>query len=148
MFVGYNYEENRTLVPRNPIYPRALSASRKTLTFDNLNLKYFARECQDLVFFSGFLLSLSQTTLATTVASSNSPTLFFNAYTSMASITATLALPDGFPDVLREYTRELLRDQPADIYAWSAAYFGARAPAADLPVALELDLDGLRAQIE
>jgi Ca2+-binding EF-hand superfamily protein len=66
----------------------------------------------------------------------------------MASITATLALPDGFPDVLREYTRELLRDQPADIYAWSAAYFGARAPAADLPVALELDLDGLRAQIE
>eukprot|EP00946_MAST-07B_sp_MAST-7B-sp1_P004042 g4042.t1 len=68
----------------------------------------------------------------------------------MASMTTTLALPEGFPEILREYTRELLRDQPSDIYNWSAEYFAARAPARPEGAAgaLKLDLDALRNQIE
>lgn len=33
------------------------------------------------------------------------------------------ALPPNFADVLKEYTREVLREQPSDILAWSAQYF-------------------------
>ncbi|EPY22700.1 hypothetical protein STCU_08168 [Strigomonas culicis] len=32
-------------------------------------------------------------------------------------------LPSSFPDVLKEYAREVLRAQPTDILAWSADYF-------------------------
>lgn len=32
-------------------------------------------------------------------------------------------LPPNFADVLKEYAREVLRNQPADILEWSAAYF-------------------------
>ena len=32
-------------------------------------------------------------------------------------------LPPQFAAVLKEYTREVLREQPADVNAWSAAYF-------------------------
>jgi len=34
-----------------------------------------------------------------------------------------LPLPPQFGDVLKEYTRAVLRDQPPDIMAWSAEYF-------------------------
>lgn len=33
------------------------------------------------------------------------------------------ALPPNFAQVLKEYTREVLREQPSDILAWSAQYF-------------------------
>jgi hypothetical protein len=33
------------------------------------------------------------------------------------------ALPTNFTEILKQYTRELLRCQPGDIYAWSANYF-------------------------
>eukprot|EP00756_Hemistasia_phaeocysticola_P029463 Hpha_TRINITY_DN16234_c1_g2::TRINITY_DN16234_c1_g2_i2::g.13436::m.13436 len=36
-------------------------------------------------------------------------------------------LPPQFADTLKEYTREVLRSQPADIYQWSAHYFRDRA---------------------
>eukprot|EP01064_Diplonema_japonicum_P007261 TRINITY_DN14933_c1_g3_i1.p1 TRINITY_DN14933_c1_g3~~TRINITY_DN14933_c1_g3_i1.p1 ORF type:complete len:263 (+),score=56.79 TRINITY_DN14933_c1_g3_i1:64-852(+) len=36
-------------------------------------------------------------------------------------------LPPNFPETLREYTREVLRNQPTDIYDWSSAYFKEKA---------------------
>ncbi|CUG36939.1 Hypothetical protein, putative [Bodo saltans] len=33
------------------------------------------------------------------------------------------ALPPNFAQVLKEYTREVLREQPSDVLAWSAQYF-------------------------
>ena len=63
-------------------------------------------------------------------------------------MTETLSIPEGFPDLLKEYTRELLRGQPQDIYSWSAKYFAERAPPSQGESKLELDLDALRSQIE
>ncbi|EPY29809.1 hypothetical protein AGDE_09802 [Angomonas deanei] len=40
-------------------------------------------------------------------------------------------LPQNFPDVLKEYAREVLRAQPSDILSWSAEYFKALALEAD-----------------
>ena len=40
-----------------------------------------------------------------------------------ASFANKLTLPDGFPDLLRDFTREVLRDQPADVCAYGAEYF-------------------------
>ena len=37
------------------------------------------------------------------------------------------SLPPNFSDVLKEYAREVLRNQPEDILEWSAAYFKALA---------------------
>ena len=68
----------------------------------------------------------------------------------MASMATQLSVPDGFPDLLRDYTRELLRAQPENIYEWSAAYFGASS-GGDGSVGdptLQLDLVELRSRIE
>lgn len=32
-------------------------------------------------------------------------------------------IPQGFPALLKAFTREILRDQPADIYEFGATYF-------------------------
>jgi len=32
-------------------------------------------------------------------------------------------MPEGFPEVLRSYSKELLRDKPQDIYNFSYEYF-------------------------
>ena len=34
-------------------------------------------------------------------------------------------IPGAFPDLLHDFAREVLRDQPSDIYAYGAAYFKA-----------------------
>ena len=34
-------------------------------------------------------------------------------------------IPGTFPDLLHDFAREVLRDQPDDIYAYGAAYFKA-----------------------
>ena len=34
-------------------------------------------------------------------------------------------IPGSFPDLLHDFAREVLRDQPEDIYAYGAAYFKA-----------------------
>ncbi|KAK9854797.1 hypothetical protein WJX84_003957 [Apatococcus fuscideae] len=34
-----------------------------------------------------------------------------------------LTVPEGFPSILKSFTRETLRNQPADLYEFSAAYF-------------------------
>ena len=36
-------------------------------------------------------------------------------------------LPQSFSEILKEYTREVLRDQPSDLLQWSAEYFKAKA---------------------
>jgi len=68
--------------------------------------------------------------------------------TAMASITTQLSVPGGFPDVLRDYTRELLRAQPDNIYEWSAAYFGSSVGEEVGDPTLQLDLVALKARIE
>lgn len=40
-------------------------------------------------------------------------------------------LPPNFAQVLKDYTREVLREQPTDVTAWSASYFKKRALEAD-----------------
>jgi hypothetical protein len=32
-------------------------------------------------------------------------------------------VPEGFPEILHDFTREILRDQPDDIIAYAAEYF-------------------------
>ena len=44
-----------------------------------------------------------------------------------ASFSNSLTLPDGFPEVLRDFTREILRDQPNDLCTYGADYFAALA---------------------
>jgi hypothetical protein len=34
-------------------------------------------------------------------------------------------IPEEFPDILMAFTREILRDQPADIYEYGSLYFKA-----------------------
>jgi hypothetical protein len=34
-------------------------------------------------------------------------------------------IPGAFPDMLHDFAREVLRDQPEDIYEYGAAYFKA-----------------------
>ncbi len=36
-------------------------------------------------------------------------------------------MPEALPEVLKEWTKEAIRAQPADLIAWSAAYFAALA---------------------
>ena len=38
----------------------------------------------------------------------------------MANIVEQFTIPDGFADVLKSFTREVLRDQPDDINAYAA----------------------------
>ena len=38
---------------------------------------------------------------------------------------AKYPLPEDFPDLLHDFTREVLRDQPANIYEYGALYFKA-----------------------
>ena len=35
-------------------------------------------------------------------------------------------VPEDFPDLLHDFAREVLRDQPANIYEYGALYFKAR----------------------
>ena len=42
----------------------------------------------------------------------------------MANIVEQFTIPDGFADVLKSFTREVLRDQPDD-NAYAAEYFAA-----------------------
>jgi hypothetical protein len=32
-----------------------------------------------------------------------------------------IKVPVGFPELLKEYTKAIIREQPADVNAWSAA---------------------------
>jgi Ca2+-binding EF-hand superfamily protein len=68
----------------------------------------------------------------------------------MASMTTQLSIPDGFPDILRDFTRELLRAQPENIYEFAAEYFGANINSTGEggDPNLELDLPGLKIRIE
>ena len=36
-----------------------------------------------------------------------------------------MPIPGDFPDLLHDFAREILRDQPDDIYEYGAAYFAA-----------------------
>jgi hypothetical protein len=36
-----------------------------------------------------------------------------------------MPIPQEFPDLLHDFAREILKDQPEDIYAYGAAYFKA-----------------------
>ena len=38
---------------------------------------------------------------------------------------AKYPVPDEFPDILHDFAREVLRDQPDDIYEYGAQYFKA-----------------------
>jgi Ca2+-binding EF-hand superfamily protein len=69
---------------------------------------------------------------------------------TMASITTQLSVPDGFPDLLRDFTRELLRAQPENMYEFGAQYFGERSGGATSSnkEPLILDLPALKARIE
>ena len=50
---------------------------------------------------------------------------------SWASHPLTLAhCPHLLQEIMKEWTKEVLRAQPADIYAWSAKYFAEKAAAA------------------
>lgn len=40
-------------------------------------------------------------------------------------------IPGKFPDLLHDFAREVLRDQPEDIYAYGAAYFRAMEKVSD-----------------
>ena len=40
-----------------------------------------------------------------------------------AALSTQLAIPEGLPDILKELTREILRDQPENIHAYAANYF-------------------------
>ncbi len=40
-----------------------------------------------------------------------------------ARYTTSLDIPTDFPVVLKEFTREILREQPANIYEFGAKYF-------------------------
>ena len=56
-------------------------------------------------------------------AAANSDPVAFRERTRATKHQAKLPLPPQFGDVLKEYTRAVLRDQPSDILAWSAEYF-------------------------
>ncbi len=40
-----------------------------------------------------------------------------------AALSTQLAIPEGFPGIIKELTREILRDQPENINAYAANYF-------------------------
>jgi Ca2+-binding EF-hand superfamily protein len=46
-----------------------------------------------------------------------------------ASYGNKITIPDGFASVLGDFTREILRDQPSDVYTYGAEYFQALAAA-------------------
>ena len=70
----------------------------------------------------------------------------------MASMTGDFAIPAGFPEVLSDLAREILRSQPTDIHKFAAEYFAKAAASAGQSSAesappLRVDLDGLREEI-
>jgi hypothetical protein len=42
---------------------------------------------------------------------------------SSAYFTKRLKVPDEFPEILKSFTREILRNQPSNIYEFGANYF-------------------------
>ena len=50
-----------------------------------------------------------------------------NTKANMTNIVEQFSIPDGFADILKSFTREVLRDQPEDINAYAAEYFAALA---------------------
>lgn len=73
----------------------------------------------------------------------------------MANIVEQFTIPDGFADVLKSFTREVLRDQPDDINAYAAEYFAAiaaqQAPSGgngEGGEGLSVDMSSLRERIE
>ena len=69
----------------------------------------------------------------------------------MTNIVEQFSIPDGFADILKSFTREVLRDQPEDINSYAAEYFAALA-AQQAPTGenenLDIDMGGLRERIE
>ena len=74
-----------------------------------------------------------------------------NTKANMTNIVEQFSIPDGFADILKSFTREVLRDQPEDINAYAAEYFAALA-AQQAPTSenedLNIDMGGLRERIE
>ena len=44
-----------------------------------------------------------------------------------------MPIPGDFPDLLHDFAREILRDQPEDIMEYGAAYFAAMENVSDSP---------------
>ena len=68
----------------------------------------------------------------------------------MANVVAEFALPESFPKILKDFTREVLRDQPSDINTYAAEYFANLAAPAngDEGEELQVDMDSMRQRIE
>jgi hypothetical protein len=60
------------------------------------------------------------------MATSAAPTLFRDG-TRATPFQTKLTLPPNFAGLLKDYTREVLREQPTDLLEWSAEYFKRRA---------------------
>lgn len=58
---------------------------------------------------------------------------------SSAYFTKKLKIPDGFDLILKDFTREILREQPANIYEFGAAYFEQKSEDANKTVVDEYD---------
>lgn len=52
----------------------------------------------------------------------------------MAGPAVTIAVPPELPEILKRYTKAAIKTQPADVLAWSAAYFRAMANGEQPPV--------------
>ena len=73
----------------------------------------------------------------------------------MTNIVEQFTIPDGFADILKSFTREVLRDQPEDINGYAAEYFAAiaaqQAPENNGSGAgddINIDMGSLRERIE
>jgi hypothetical protein len=70
-----------------------------------------------------------------------------------ASYGNKITIPDGFASVLGDFTREILRDQPSDVYTYGAEYFQALAAASNqtasnhLEGGRKIDMASLEARI-
>eukprot|EP01013_Petalomonas_cantuscygni_P027542 TRINITY_DN5056_c0_g1_i1.p1 TRINITY_DN5056_c0_g1~~TRINITY_DN5056_c0_g1_i1.p1 ORF type:complete len:299 (+),score=55.13 TRINITY_DN5056_c0_g1_i1:72-968(+) len=56
-------------------------------------------------------------------SSTDANATFFRHQTRATQFQQKFAFPPGFPDLLKSFTREALREQPANIPAWAAEYF-------------------------
>ena len=68
----------------------------------------------------------------------------------MANVVAQFALPEAFPKILKDFTREVLRDQPADINTYAAEYFANLSASSNDNQGgeLQVDMDSMRQRIE
>lgn len=66
------------------------------------------------------------------MTSAPAPT-FFRHQTRAAQFQQRFTFPPGFADTLKVFTRECLREQPENIYAWAAEYFARQALQAPQP---------------